>query len=56
MDRGAWWAAVHGVKESATEHAACTQLISNVLVPGVQQSGSVIHTHISVLCLGSFPL
>ena len=52
LDRGAWWAPVHGVRKSWTQlntHLPA-QLIQNVvLVLGVQESEPVIHTHIYLL-------
>ena len=51
--RGAWWATVHRVAKIWTGLKAFSthaQLIYNVvLVSSVQQSDSVIHTHIPIL-------
>ena len=70
MDRGTWWATLHGVPESHTRlttehmHAWCacthththTQLIYNaVLLSGLQQSDSVIYIYTHTFS-HSFPL
>ena len=50
MDRGAWWATVHGVARVRYDSVTKQQLINNVLVDsGEYQKGSAIHIHVSNL-------
>jgi len=49
MDRGAWWATVHGVAKNWTQWMTntFTKVISNtVLISAVRQSDLAIHTYI----------
>jgi len=49
LDRGAWWATVHGVRKSWAQlntHLPAQLIYNVVLVLGVQKSDSGIHTHI----------
>ena len=57
MDRGAWWASVHGVTQSQIRLSDFTHFThSVVLVSGVQKSASVIHKHMSTLFWDSLPI
>ena len=50
MDRGAWWAIVHRVTNSRARQSTHPYLIYNiVLVSGIQQNDSVVHTLLSIL-------
>ena len=50
MDRGAWWATVHRVTKSRARQSTHPYLIySIVLVSGIRQNDSVIHTLLSIL-------
>ena len=49
-DRGAWWAIVHRVTNSRARQITHPYLIYNiVLVSGIQQNDSVVHTLLSIL-------
>ena len=50
MDRGAWWAIVHRVTKSRARQSTHPYLsYSIVLVSGIRQNDSVIHTLLSIL-------